>query len=145
MTDKEFLKELRSLISAQRSHLERIKSESEYMTNILKERLKRSEEMLDKLEQDYFCIHPSTNLDNIKKFDEDGNLIKKEKTTTEQVEEGLLKIFNELIENGEYNIGHCDFDNEKFSTSLCQIADRLLQIQSDRKLSEEYYKNCTID
>ena len=118
------------------------------MTNILKERLKRSEEMLDKLEQDYFHLPADMSFENIKKFDADGNLIsegEKEKNTTEQVEEGLLKIFNELIENGEYNIGHCDFDNEKFSTSLCQIADRLLQIQSDRKLSEEYYKNCTID
>ncbi|WP_195970597.1 hypothetical protein [Clostridium thermobutyricum] len=141
MTNNEFLKELRSLISAQISQLERIKSESEYMTNILKEKLKRSEEMLDKLEQDYFCIHPSTNLDNIKKFDEDGNLIKKEKTTTEQVEEGLLKLFNKYVETVENNI----FNDNNYITSLCQIADRLLQIESDRKLSEEYYKNCTID
>lgn len=141
MTDKEFLKELRSLISAQRSHLERIKSESEYMTNILKERLKRSEEMLDKLEQDYFCIHPSTNLDNIKKFDEDGNLIKKEKTTTEQVEEGLLKIFNKYVETVENNMEDYILDDNNYITSLCPIVDRLLKIESDKKLSQEYFKN----
>ena len=141
MTNTEFLKELRSLISAQRSHLERIKSESEYMTNILKERLKRSEEMLDKLEQDYFCIHPSTNLDNIKKFDEDGNLIKKEKTTTEQVEEGLLKLFNKYVETVENNIETYIIDDNNYITSLCPIVDRLLKIESDKKLSQEYFKN----
>ena len=75
------------------------------------------------LEQDYFQ-------NNAKEFDEDGNL---KKTTTKQVEQGLLKIFNALVENGEYDVGRYDFDNEKYSTSLCQIADRLLQIESIEK------------
>ncbi len=149
MERKEFLEELKMLITAQRSHISRIKSDSEYMTNVLKERIKRAEEMLDKLEEDYF--HPNIE-NNIKKFDVNGNLINevfnnlvKENSTTEQVEEGLLKIFNALVEHGEFNIGDCDFNNEKYSTSLCQIADKLLQIDSDRNLREEYYKNCTID
>lgn len=146
MTDKEFKEELKMLINTLRDNFIELKEDDDSI--ICQTFVKRQEAMLDKLEQDYFCIHPSTNLDNIKKFDADGNLIsegEKEKTTTEQVQEGLLKIFNALVEHGEFNIGDCDFDNEKYSTSLCQIADRLLQIESDRKLSEEYYKNCTID
>lgn len=148
MTNTEFKAELRKLINGHRMKLLRLKKENN--SELWKESLNRSHEMLDKLEQDYFhtpTINVDIDISNIKKFDEDGNLInegEKEMSTTEQVKEGLLKVFNELIENGEYNIGHCDFDNEKFSTSLCQIADRLLQIESDKRLSQEYFKNCVI-
>ena len=147
MERKEFLEELKMLITAQRVQIRVIKSYDGYVSDRLKKKSEKLEKILDKLEQDYFhkpTVNVDIDLSNIKKFDEDGNLInegEKEKSTTQQVEEGLLKVFNELIENGEYNIGDCDFDNEKFSTSLCQIADRLLRIQSDRKLSEEYFKN----
>lgn len=145
MTNTEFLKELRSLISAQRSHISLIKSDSEYMTNVLKERIKRAEEMLDKLEEDYF--HPNIE-NNIKKFDVNGNLINevsnnlvKEKTTTEQVEEGLLKLFNKYVETVENNIENYLLDDNNYITTLCPIVDRLLKIESDKKLSQEYFKN----
>ena len=107
----------------------------------IKEKGRKERFILDKLEQDYFHLPADMSFENIKKFDEDGNIInegEKEKTTTEQVEEGLLKIFNALVEHGEFNIGDCGFNNEKYSRSLCQIADKLLQIESDRKLSDAY-------
>lgn len=58
--------------------------------------------------------------------------------TTEQVKEGLLKIFNEYVSDGKQSVGSYEFDYEGYSTGLCQIADRLLQIESDKKLSDAY-------
>ncbi|WP_288478001.1 hypothetical protein [uncultured Clostridium sp.] len=150
MERKEFLEELKMLITAQRVQIRVIKSYDGYVSDRLKKKSEKLEKILDKLEQDYFhkpTVNVDIDLSNIKKFDEDGNLIsegEKEKSTTEQVEEGLLKIFNGLIESGQYSIGNYDFDNEKYSTSLCQIADRLLQIESDRKIRKGFFDNCVI-
>ena len=140
MTDKEFKEELKMLINTLRDNFIELKEDDDSI--ICQTFVKRQEAMLDKLEQDYFCIHPSTNLDNIKKFDADGNLIsegEKEKTTIEQVKEGLLKLFNKYVETVENNMEDYILANN-YITSLCPIVDRLLKIESDKKLSQEYFK-----
>lgn len=161
MTNTEFLKELKMLINSQRVKIREIELNHEYISDTLKERLKSSEAMLDKLEQDYFhkpTINVDINLSNIKKFDVDGNLInegededgnlinegEKEMSTTEQVEKGLLKIFNKYVLDGENKVGMYEFDYDKYSIGLCQIADRLLQIESDRKIRKGFFDNCVI-
>lgn len=144
MNRKEFLAVLKNFINDTRQIISKLEG-ADNLDKVDTNKMNNIKEMLDKLEQDYFHQNIEIDISNVKKFDEDGNLIKKEKSITEQVQEGLLKIFNNYVETGEYSLGNYDFDYEKYSTSLCQIADRLLQIESDRKLSEEYYKNCTID
>ena len=139
MTDKEFKEELKMLINTLRDNFIELKEDDDSI--ICQTFVKRQEAMLDKLEQDYFHLPADMSFENIKEFDEDGNLIKKEKTTTEQVEEGLLKVFNKYVEAREYKIGDIETVATEYSTSLCQIADMLLRIQSDRKLSKEYFKN----
>lgn len=141
MTNTEFFKELKMLINSHRVKLLELKKESNSET--LKESLKRSGEMLDKLEQDYFD-NPIRNLDITKGFVVNADLItKSEISITEQVKEGLLKVFNDLLkafdkyveirENNE--LKDYEFDYANFNISLCQIADRLLQIESDRKMT----------
>ena len=122
----------------------------------IKEKGRKERFILDKLEQDYFHLPADMSFENIKKFDEDGNLInegefdadgnlinegEKEKNTTEQVEEGLLKLFNKYVETVENNIENYIFNDNNYITSLCPIVDRLLKIESDKKLSQEYFKN----
>ncbi len=172
MNRKEFKEELREYIDNERNSLSCV--EETYInypnefTPTAKEMINKKRAILDKLEQDYFSPF-MVNIDNIKKFDADGNLIneiakeksipkqvqgivrdlstnkEKEMSTTELVEKGLLKVFNEYIKSRTVMIDNLEGPSVEYATSLCQIADKLLQIESDRKLSEEYYKNCTID
>ncbi|WP_317310355.1 hypothetical protein [Clostridium thermobutyricum] len=110
----------------------------------IKEKVRKERFILDKLEQDYFHLPADMSFENIKKFDEDGNIInegEKEENTTEQVEEGLLKLFNKYVETVENNIETYIIDDNNYITSLCPIVDRLLKIESDKKLSQEYFKN----
>ena len=140
MNRKEFLAVLKDFINENRKVISNIEC-SNHSDQVDTDKMNNIKEVLDKLEQDYFHLPADMSFENVKKFDEDGNLIKKEKSITEQVQEGLLKIFNNYVETGEYSLGNYDFDYEKYSTSLCQIADRLLKIESDKKLSQEYFKN----
>ena len=127
MTNTEFLVVLKDFIDENLQTIDKLEH-TDNLHQVDTNKMHSIKEVLVKLEQDYFQ-------NNAKEFDEDGNL---KKTTTKQVEQGLLKIFNALVEHGEFNIGDCDFDNEKYSTSLCQIADRLLQIESDRKIADKF-------
>ena len=122
MTNTEFLVVLKDFIDENLQTIDKLEH-TDNLHQVDTNKMHSIKEVLVKLEQDYFQ-------NNAKEFDEDGNL---KKTTTKQVEQGLLKIFNALVENGEYDVGRYDFDNEKYSTSLCQIADRLLQIESIEK------------
>ena len=147
MINTEFLKDLREYIDDARNSLSCV--EETYInypnefTPTAKEMINKKKYILDKLEQDYFSPF-MVNIDNIKKFDADGNLIsegEKEKTTIEQLEEGLLKLFNKYVETVENNIENYILDDNNYITSLCPIVDRLLKIESDKKLSQEYFKN----
>ncbi len=129
MTNTKFLEVLKDFINDTKQTISKLEC-SNKLDQVDTDKMNNIKEMFDKLEQDYFHLPADMSFENIKEFDEDGNL---KKTTTKQVEEGLLKIFNALVENGEYDVGRYDFDNEKYSTSLCQIADRLLQIESIEK------------
>lgn len=122
MTNTKFLEVLKDFIDENLQTIDKLEH-TDNLHQVDTNKMHSIKEVLVKLEQDYFQ-------NNAKEFDEDGNL---KKTTTKQVEQGLLKIFNALVENGEYDVGRYDFDNEKYSTSLCQIADRLLQIESIEK------------
>lgn len=142
-----FKEELRKYIDNERNSLSCV--EETYInypnefTPTAKEMINKKKYILDKLEQDYFSPF-MVNIDNIKKFDADGNLIsegEKEKTTIEQLEEGLLKLFNKYVETVENNIENYILDDNNYITSLCPIVDRLLKIESDKKLSQEYFKN----
>ncbi|WP_195972981.1 hypothetical protein [Clostridium thermobutyricum] len=116
MTKVEFLAVLKDFINDTKQTISKLEC-SNKLDQVDTDKMNNIKEMFEKLEQDYFQ-------NNAKEFDEDGNL---KKTTIEQVREGLLNIFNKYVEaemnNGEL-IGSYD---------LCQIADRLLQIESIEK------------
>ena len=109
MTKIEFLAVLKNFINDTRQIISKLEG-ADNLDKVDTNKMNNIKEMLDKLEQDYFHQNIEIDISNVKKFDEDGNLIKKEKSITEQVQEGLLKIFNNYVETGEYSLGNYDFD-----------------------------------